>query len=51
MQKIFSLLETPTTFDESFEVTAVPFFIRDFNLLNCELDTSTFNTFYWIILY
>ena len=27
-RKIFSLLETPTTFDESFKVTVVPFFIQ-----------------------
>ena len=33
--KLFSSL-FPTTFDEIFKVTAVPSFIPDFNLLNCE---------------
>ena len=35
--KLFSLLESPTTFDENLNVTSVPFFIPDFNLLSCEL--------------
>ena len=29
--KLFSSLESPTTFDESFQVTSVPFFFPDFN--------------------
>ena len=29
--KLFSSLESPTTFDESFKVTSVPFFSPDFN--------------------
>ena len=29
--KLFSSLESPITFDESFEVTSVPIFIPDFN--------------------
>ena len=35
--KLFSSLESPTTFDENLKVTSVPFFIPDFNLLSCEL--------------
>ena len=30
--KVLSSLESPTTFDESFKVTSVPYFIRDFDL-------------------
>ena len=46
-----SSLESPTTFDESFQVTWVPFFILDFNSLSCELDKLTFKVLYWVILY
>ena len=42
MKKIFSSLESPTTFDKTFKVTSVPFFIPNFNLLSCELDNFTF---------
>ena len=35
--KLFSSLEPPTTFEESFKVASVPFFIPDFNLLGSEL--------------
>ena len=35
---LFSLLESPTTFDESFKVILVPFFVPNFSLLSCELD-------------
>ena len=38
--KLFSSLESPTTFDEIFKGTSVQFFIPDFNLLSCELDNS-----------
>ena len=31
--KLFSSLESPTTFDKNFKVTLVPFFIPDFNYL------------------
>ena len=31
--KLDPLLESPTTFDESFKITSVPFIIRDFDLL------------------
>ena len=34
-------LESPTTFDEIFIVTLLPFFIPDCNLLSCELDNFT----------
>ena len=34
-KKLFSSLESPTTFDEIFKVTSVLFFIPDFNLLSC----------------
>ena len=44
--KLFSLLESPTTFDEIFKVTLVSFFIPDFNLLSCELDNFTFKMLY-----
>ena len=44
--KLFSLLESPTTFDEIFKVTLVPFFIPDFNLLSCESDNFTFKMLY-----
>ena len=49
--KKFSSLESPATFDESFEVTSVPFFIPDFTLLSCELDKFTFKVLYWVGLY
>ena len=48
--KLFSLLESTTTFDEIFKVTSAPFFIPDFNLLSCELDNLTFKVLYWVIL-
>ena len=31
------------------QVTAVPSFISDFNLLNCEWDNFTFKKVYWVI--
>ena len=43
-EKLFSSLESPTTFDESFKVTSVPFFFPDFNSLSCELDNFTFQS-------
>ena len=36
--KLFSSLKPPTTFNEIFKVTSIPFFIPDFNYLSCELD-------------
>ena len=50
-RKLFSSLESPTTSDESFHVTSLPFFIPDFNLLSCDLDCFTFKVLYWVILY
>ena len=50
-RKLVSSLELPTTFDESFKVTSVPFFIHNFNLLSCELDNFKFQVLYWVILY
>ena len=47
--KLFSSLESTITFYERFKVTAVPFFIADFNLLSCELDTFKLNELYWVI--
>ena len=44
--KLFSSLESPTTFDEIFKVNSVPFFIPDFHLLSCELDNFTFKMLY-----
>ena len=49
--KSVSLVVLPTTFDERFRVTSVPFFIPDFNLLSCESDNVTFKVLYWAILY
>ena len=49
--KLFLSLEAPTTFDEIFKVTSVPIFIRNLNLLSCELDNFTFKMLYWVILY
>ena len=36
--KLVSSLESPTTFDERFKVTSVPFCIHDFNSLSCKLN-------------
>ena len=48
--ELFSLLESPTVFNERFKVTSVPFFTWDFNLLNYEFDSFTFKVLYWVIL-
>ena len=45
-RKLLSLLQSPPTFDESFKVTSVPFFVPDFNLLSSELDNFTFKVLY-----
>ena len=50
-RKLVSSLESPATFDGRFKVTAVPFFIPDFNLLSYELEKFTFKVLYWVILY
>ena len=47
--ELFSLLESPTAFNERFKVTSVPFFTWDFNLLNYEFDNFTFTVLYWVI--
>ena len=39
--KLFSLL--PIIFDDSLKTSSVSFFIDDFNLLSCELDSFTLN--------
>ena len=44
--KLFLSSESPTTFDESFRVTSVPFFIPDFNLLRWVLDKCYIEAFY-----
>ena len=46
--KLLSSIESPITFDESFKVTSVPFFVSDFK---CELDNFTFKVLYWVVLY
>ena len=51
VEKLFLSLELPTTSDERFKVTTVPFLIPDFNLLNCELDNFTFKVLYSTILF
>ena len=40
-EKLFSLLELPTTFEEMLTVTSVSLSIPDFNLLSYELDNFT----------
>ena len=49
--KLFSSLEFPIKFDESFQVTSVRFFNSDSNLLRWELDHFTFKVLYWVFLY
>ena len=49
--KLVSSPELRATFDERFKVTAAPFFIPDFILLSCELDSFTFKVLYWVTLY
>ena len=46
MWKLFASLQSPTTLDEIFKVTSVPFFIPDFNLSSCEVDNITFKILY-----
>ena len=46
--KLFSSLESPTTFDEIFKVTSVPSFVPDLNLLSCEVDSFTFKVLSYI---
>ena len=43
MPKIFSSLESQTTFDEILKVTSVPFFVPDFNLLSYKFDSLHLN--------
>ena len=45
-RKLFSPLESPTTFQEIFKVISVPFFISSFNLLSYELDNFMFKVFH-----
>ena len=49
--KLVSSLELPITFDESFTVASVPFFILNFNSLRCQLYNFTFKKLYWVISY
>ena len=44
--KLVSSLELPITFDESFTVASVPFFILNFNSLRCQLYNFTFKKLY-----
>ena len=46
MRKNILIIESPTTFDGRFKITSVPFFIPDFKLLSCELDSFTFKVLY-----
>ena len=50
-RKIVSSLESPTTFDERFKITSVPFLIPDFRLLSYKLENLTFELLYWVTLY
>ena len=45
-RNLFSSLELPKTFNRSFKVTSVPFFLSDFSLLSCELENFTFKVLY-----
>ena len=49
--KFFLSLESPTKFDEIFEVTSVLFFIPFFKSLSCELDHFWFKVLYQVVLY
>ena len=46
-RKLFSLLESPTKFDEIFKVTSAPLSTPNFNLLTSELDNLRFKVLYW----
>ena len=48
--KLFSSLGSPITFDESFKVNSVLFFILDFDLLSCELGCYIESFYITIIL-
>ena len=43
--KLFSLLESSTTFDERFKAISVPYFIPNFNLSNWELENITLHCY------
>ena len=49
-RKLVSLAELPIIFDNSFRVTLASFFVADFSLLSCEIDTFAFTLLYWLIL-
>ena len=49
--KLVSLVESSITFDERFQVTLVPFFNPEFNLLSYELNNFTFKVLHLVILY
>ena len=40
-RKLITLLASPATFDKSFKLTSVPFFLPDFNLLSHKLGSFT----------
>ena len=48
--KLVSSLQLLTLFDKRFKVTSVPFFIPDFNLSSCQLDSFKFEVLYCVIL-
>ena len=50
-KKLVSSLELPIKFDERFKVMSVLFFISNFNLLSCELDSFTFKMIHWVFSY
>ena len=50
MRKIILIITIINIIYEIFQVTSVPFFIPDFNLLICKLDNFTFKVLYWVIL-
>ena len=44
-------LKSTIIFDDRSKVTQVAFFIADFNVLSCELESFAFTLFYWAILF
>ena len=49
--KLFESLESPTIFDENFQVNSVSISVYSFNLLSYGLHNFTFKVLYWVIVY
>ena len=50
-EKLAILLEPLIISDDIFKVTLKPFFVSEFSLLKCELNSFTFTLLYWVILH